>query len=225
MTFRSIIFDFNGVLLFDAALQVQSWQGVAKDLRGHEMTEEELRVHMHGRPNSYVLSFLAGRQFAGPELQELVQRKESFYRELWLKTPRNFVLSPGAESLLDELADKDIPRTIATSSEKTNLDFFIEHLHLEQWFDLTHIVYDDGFRPGKPAPDIYLAAARNLHLTPAECIVIEDAVSGIQAARAARIGYIVGIGAHETHRKRLARDGASSVIESLHRFSRALLNL
>jgi beta-phosphoglucomutase-like phosphatase (HAD superfamily) len=70
--------------------------------------------------------------------------------------PRRLVLSPGARGLLETLERRNIPRTIATSSEITNLNFFIEHLRLDRWFDVAKIVYDDGIRRGKPAPDIYL---------------------------------------------------------------------
>jgi beta-phosphoglucomutase-like phosphatase (HAD superfamily) len=68
---------------------------------------------------------------------------------------------------------------------------------LPRWFDIEKIVYSDGKIKGKPAPDIYIIAARNLGLKPEECIVIEDAVSGIEAARAAGIGKIVAIASME----------------------------
>src|SRR6202035_14168 len=198
MRYQGIAFDFNGVLFWDADLQVKSWQGIAKNLRGQEMTVDEHATHMRGRPTSYVLSYLAGRTIVGQELLDLIQVKESFYRELCLMNPRRLVLSPGARDLLETLARRNIPRTIATSSEITNLNFFIEHLRLDRWFDVEKIVYDDGMRPGKPAPDIYLAAARNMGLAPSECVVVENAVSGLAAAYAAGIGYIVAIGAPET---------------------------
>ncbi len=57
MKYRGVIFDFNGVLLCDAGFQIEAWQQVAGQLRGREMSEEELALHMHGRPNSYVLSY------------------------------------------------------------------------------------------------------------------------------------------------------------------------
>src|SRR6266513_2398516 len=104
MRYKGIVFDFNGVLFWDADLQVKSWQVIAKNLRGHEMTDDELAIHMHGRPNSYVLSYLAGRTIARQELLDLIQVKESFYRELCLSNPRRLVLSPGAHSLLETLA-------------------------------------------------------------------------------------------------------------------------
>lgn len=218
MNYKAIIFDFNGVLFFDADLQARSWQGVAKSLRGYEMTADELDTHMHGRPNSYVLSFLAGRTIAGQELLELIQAKESHYRDLCLQNPDRFVLSPGAHALLEKLSLSRIPRTIATSSEITNLEFFIQHLDLHRWFDVSQIVYDDGVRPGKPAPDMYLAAARNIGVAAGECMVVEDAVSGIKAAHAAGIGYIIGLGAPSAHAKLRACPGVATVIESLEQF-------
>jgi phosphoglycolate phosphatase-like HAD superfamily hydrolase len=65
MTYQGIIFDFNGVLLWDAEWQLESWQVIATRLRGREMTGEELEREMHGRPNAHVLSYLAGRPLTG----------------------------------------------------------------------------------------------------------------------------------------------------------------
>ena len=223
MRYKGIVFDFNGVLFSDADLQVKSWQVIAKDLRGHEMTDDELDTHMHGRPNSYVLSYLAGRTIAGQELLDLIQVKESFYRELCLLTPRRLVLSPGARDLLETLARRNVPRTIATSSEITNLKFFIEHLRLDRWFDVAKIVYDDGIRPGKPAPHVYLAAVRNIGIAPSECVVVEDAVSGLAAAYAAGIGYIIAIGAPAAFQGLLACKGVAIAIKSLRDFPREQL--
>ncbi len=223
MKYEGIVFDFNGVLFWDADLQVKSWQAVAKSLRGHEMTDDELTTHMHGRPNSYVLSHLAGRTIVGQELLDLIQVKETFYRELCLLNPRRLVLSPGARDFLETLERSNVPRTIATSSEITNLNFFIEHLGLERWFDVAKIVYDDGTRPGKPAPDVYLAAARNIGIAPSECVVVEDAVSGLAAAYAAGIGYIIAMGAPAAFQQLLARNRVAAVIKSLRDFPRERL--
>ena len=223
MIYRAIVFDFNGVLLWDADLQVKSWQALARELRGYDMTEEELATHMHGRPNADVLSYLAARNLAGRELLDLIQRKESLYRQLLLANPGQFVLSPGAQELIEALVLGSVPRTIATSSETTNLNFFIQHLGLARWFDVAKIVYDDGSRPGKPAPDVYLAAAENIHTEPGQCIVVEDAVSGLTSAYAAGIGCIIGLGGPTVRARLLACKGVEHVIESLRDFPRELL--
>lgn len=223
MKYKGIIFDFNGVLLWDAPLHVHAWQATALRLRGTELSDDEFSIHVHGRTNAHILSYLTDHTIHGKELLDLIQVKESMYRDLCLKNPDMFVLSPGAVALLDFVSTKGIPRTIATASERTNLDFFVHHLGLEKWFDLQQIVYDDGFLPGKPAPDMYAKAAANIHLSPHECIVVEDAISDFQSAHAANIGHIVGLGPYATHSKILSCEGVSTVIESFEQFPRAML--
>ena len=223
MSYRGIIFDFNGVLFSDGDLQEESWQVMAGKLRGREMSDEEFDLHMHGRSNAYVLSYLAGRQITGDELADLTEVKESLFRRLCLETPNRMTLSSGAEDLLEWLKVTGVPRTIATSSGIRNVEFYIEHLHLGRWFEAGKLIYDDGVRPGKPAPDMYLAAARNIGVEPSGCVVAEDAVSGVMAAQAAGIGYIVGIGASAGHASLLTSKGAAMVIETLRDFPRERL--
>ena len=83
-------------------------------------------------------------------------------------------------------------------SEKINVYFYIEAFNLEKWFDLDKIVYSNGKIPGKPAPDIYLIAAKNIKVEPKECVVFEDAISGIKAAEAAGIGKIIAVASKES---------------------------
>ena len=222
MSFKRIIFDFNGVLWWDDDLQTQSWQSCAVVLRGSPLSEDELIGHMRGRTNGDILSYLTGRDVVGEELLALTDNKESVYRQRCLAQGEGFTLSPGAVDLFDSLIDSAIPRTIATSSERTNLNFFIEHLHLRRWFDESAISYDDGTFNGKPAPDIYLRAAANLNLDPADCIVVEDARSGIESAHAAGIGHIVAIGPRSRHEMLRLFPGVSEVIENLGQIRREL---
>jgi len=214
MEFQGLIFDFNGVLWWDGHLQEQSWRQFSATIRGMPLTEGEMAVHIHGRNNRYTLEYLTGRAVVGDELQQLVEQKEQIYRQLCLDQGEDFKLSPGAVELLDFLVAHHIPHTIATASEKTNLDFFVKHLGLDTWFDVEQIVYDDGSRRGKPAPDIYLQAARNLGLEPAQCVVIEDSPAGIQAARAAGIGCVVALGPAQKH-EQLVRLGAGQARREL----------
>ena len=223
MSYQGIIFDFNGVLFSDSDLQEEAWQVIARRLRGRDMTAEEFALHMHGRANAYVLSYLAGRDIGGSELAGWIEAKESLFRDLCLRTPNRLVLSVGAPDLLEWLRLSGTPRTIATSSGIKNVEFYVEHLHIDRWFEVGKLIYDDGVRPGKPAPDMYLAAARNIGLDPGRCVVVEDAVSGVMAAQAARIGYIVGIGASGAHASLLKSKGAAVVIGTLQDFPRELL--
>jgi beta-phosphoglucomutase-like phosphatase (HAD superfamily) len=215
MKFKGIIFDFNGVLLWDTHLQEQAWIQFSAKVRGVPFSAEEMAIHMHGRNNQYTQDYLAGRPLKNIELAQLIQQKESIYQQLCLDQGSDFKLSPGTIELLDFLAAHHIPYTIATASGKINLDFFVEYLDLTRWFNLEQIVYDDGTRPGKPAPDIYLQAARNLDLSPARCVVVEDAISGIQAAHSAGIGHIIALGPAYTHHQLTQLQGVKSVIENL----------
>jgi beta-phosphoglucomutase-like phosphatase (HAD superfamily) len=215
MTFQGIIFDFNGVLLWDTHLQEQAWRQFAAEIKGKPFSDEDLAEHMHGRTNQYVLEYVTGRPITGVELRQLTQQKEAIYRRMCLARPQDFVLSPGAVDLLDFLTARSIPRTIATASEKTNLDFFVTHLNLTRWFNLAQIVYDDGSQPGKPAPDVYLQAARDLGLSPAQCIVVEDSRAGLQAAYAAGIGHIIALGPADTQPPLCQIEGVNRVVKNL----------
>jgi beta-phosphoglucomutase-like phosphatase (HAD superfamily) len=192
--YRGLIFDFNGVLWWDNALQEEAWRLFAGEVRERPFTEAEMAVHMHGRPNSDVLAYLLDRPLEAAQVAAYTQQKEAIYRRLCLAQGDGFRLSPGAVTLLDFLQAHAIPHTIATASEKSNLDFFIHHLQLKRWFDPAQIVYDDGTFPGKPAPDIYQKAAANLGLPPSACVVVEDSQAGLRAAHAAGIGYLVALG-------------------------------
>jgi HAD superfamily hydrolase (TIGR01509 family) len=213
-----IIFDFNGVLWWDAPLIEQGWQRTARQLRGREFSPEEITRIVHGRNNGGTLEYLAGRPLGADEIRRLIGEREAYYRNLCLQQGENFRLSPGAVEFLDFLRARGIPRTIATASEKSNVDFFVRQLHLARWFDPEKIVYDDLLRPGKPAPDCYLAAAAMISLAPSRCVVSEDSLSGIQAARAAGIGRVIGL-ASRLPAEVLLREGADAAAENLGRIS------
>jgi beta-phosphoglucomutase-like phosphatase (HAD superfamily) len=213
--FFGIIFDFNGVLWWDKHLQERAWRQFSDQWLGISLTSEVMATHVHGRNNLYTLEYLAGSRLDDDTLVQLSEQKEIIYRELCLAQEDSFELSPGAKGLLDDLAGSGIPRTIATASGKENLDFFFEHLTLSRWFDHQCVVYDDGTRPGKPAPDIYLQAAQMLGLNPSDCVVVEDSLSGIQAAFAAWIGYIIALESTEEPDFLSEKDGFDQVIENL----------
>jgi HAD superfamily hydrolase (TIGR01549 family) len=220
--FNGIIFDFNGVLWWDTALQEQSWQAYARQLRGAPFTKDEMDRHMHGRPNKEVLEYLTGRHLDVDEVGLMTEEKETIYRAMCLELGADFRLSPGAVELLGFLTRNAIPHTIATASEKHNVGFFVKHLRLDDWFAVEQIVYDDGTFPGKPEPDIYQRAAKSIGLPPAECIVIEDSLSGLSAARRAGIGHIVALCTSSPRDLLLSLPGVNQVLDSLDDFDTAV---
>ncbi len=220
--FSGLIFDFNGVLWWDNALQEQAWRDFSARLRGVPLSPEEMAEHVHGRNNPYTLQYLAGTALTGERMDQLSEQKEEIYRNLCLEQGDKFRLSPGAEPLLDFLVREEVPHTIATASGKGNVDFFVDHLNLARWFDLDKIVYDDGAMDGKPAPDFFLAAADRLDVPPGRCIVIEDSISGLKAARAAGIGRVFLLDGDGGHAGRLEPQSSATVINDLTELDRSL---
>ena len=216
MSYNGIIFDFNGTLYWDSELHKQTWREFSKDLRGTSFTEEEMIKYLFGRTNEEIIRYAIGRQPTPEMVEDYGSRKEELYRQLAVKDKKNFHLAPGAVEFLDYLKEKNIPRTIATMSDKTNVDFYIKNFHLEKWFDIDKIAYADGVTPGKPAPDIYLKAAQNIGLDPQNCVVIEDALSGIESARRANIGKIVAICSAESPELYEPLDCVSEIIHDFY---------
>lgn len=195
---QGIIFDFNGTLFFDSHMHYEAWRLYSKKLRGYEFTDDEMREKMFGRTNADIIEYAIGKKPDKNLVEKLAKEKESMYRQMCLNDREHFVLAPGAEAFLNYLKENNIPRTIATMSEWENVEFYIKEFKLEKWFDLEKIVYSNGKIPGKPAPDIYKIAANNINIRPENCIVVEDAISGIDAAHNANIGMIIAIASIES---------------------------
>ena len=190
---KGIIFDFNGTLFWDSEIQENAWKTFGTKLSGRNITDEEFNTYFHGRTNKDTLEYLTERVLTDKEVNELAQQKESIYRDLCKSDLNKFKLAPGVERYLDYLKENNIPFTIATASEINNVNFFIKEFQLDKWFDIIKIVYDDGTFRGKPEPDIYLKASEALNIQPDNCIVFEDALSGVQSAQRAGVKEIIAV--------------------------------
>lgn len=225
MRYKGIIFDFNGTLYWDSEKHKETWREYSKKLRGTPFSDEEMLKYMFGRTNEQIIKYAIGKQPTPEMVEKYGQEKEALYRKMAIEDKETFHLAKGAENFLDFLKENNIPMTIATMSDKINVDFYIKHFHLEKWFDLDKIVYSDGIIPGKPAPDIYEIAARNLNLKPEECIVVEDALSGIESARAAGIGKIIAICSAESPDLYKDIPCVSGIINDFDEFDKSLFEI
>ena len=120
--YKGIIFDFNGTLYWDSAKHKQAWREYSKKLRGTPFTDEEMIKYMFGRTNEQIISYAISKQPTPQMVKELGDEKEAVYRQMCLDDAENFHLAEGAEEFLDFLKDNNIPRTIATMSDKNNVD-------------------------------------------------------------------------------------------------------
>ena len=222
---RGIIFDFNGTLFWDSQLHLDAWREFSAKLRGKPFSDEEMLKYMFGRTNEDIIAYAIGKKPDKELVEKLAEEKEPYYRNMCLKKPEEFKLAPHAEDFLNYLKENNIPMTIATMSEWCNVEFYIKEFKLARWFDLDKIVYSNGKIPGKPAPDIYEIAAKNLDLAPQDCIVIEDALSGIEAARLANIGKIIAIASREPKEFYKNVPGVSQIITDFNQIDRNIFNM
>lgn len=214
--YKSVIFDFNGTLVFDTANHDRAWKIITSKYREKPFSAEELEKNIHGRTNKAIFEYITGRELNAAEVDKFSTEKELIYQKL-CREDKNFRLIRGAEDFLNYLRDNKIPRTIATASNRMNVDFYVEMLHLERWFDLDKIVYDDGTLEGKPSPDIYEKAAKILQTKPEDCIVFEDAILGIESASRAGIGKIIAVVGDKS--KQLSGEEKFGVKERIENFS------
>ena len=221
---KGIIFDFNGTLYWDSQLHYDAWRDFSKKLRGIPFTDAEMREKMFGHTNADIIEYAIGRKPSLEMVEKYGKEKEALYREQCLKNPEKFKLAPGAVEFLDYLKENNIPRTIATMSEWDNVEFYIKEFNLEKWFDINKIVYSDGTIPGKPSPDIFLIAADKIKLAPKDCIVVEDAIAGINSAKAAGIGKIIAIASLEPDEFYQNITGIEQIIHNFNEFNRDLLD-
>lgn len=222
MKIKGIIFDFNGTLFEDSKLHEEAWRNYSKILRGTSFTDEEMQKYMFGRSNEEIITYAIGRKPTPEECLKWANEKEACYREMVLANPECIHLVDGAEEFFDYICEKNIPHTIATGSEKTNVDFFVETFNLKKWFNVDKIVYDDYKIKGKPDPAIYLKALDIMDLNPEETLVFEDSYSGIIAANNAKIGRIVAINENPENFKH--KDKVFKVIRNFKEVDESILN-
>ena len=123
---------------------------------------------------------LFNREVARDEWRQYEEEKEGLYREL---SRGRLAPMPGLNALIQRLKDDGIAVALATSAPEPNVAHTLAELGLSAAFPI--IVRGDQVARGKPAPDVFLEAARQLNLPPAQCLVFEDAPMGVVAAQAA----------------------------------------
>ncbi|MBN1972189.1 MAG: HAD family phosphatase [Sedimentisphaerales bacterium] len=202
---KGVIFDLDGVLIDSGPAHRQSWYDLAAK-EGYQMSDEFFH-NTFGMQNFQVIPMLAGKELPPEKIDEISDWKEQRYREIFADTIK---LADGAERLFNELKAEGFLLAIGSSTPKENLNFVMDKLKIEKFFK-TIVSMKDVTR-GKPAPDTFLLAAKNLSLKPENCIVIEDSLAGIEAAKAAQMSIV----ALTTTRRREELTDADIIVSGLH---------
>ncbi|MEN6385771.1 MAG: beta-phosphoglucomutase [Phycisphaerales bacterium] len=188
---KAVIFDLDGVIVSTAGLHYLAWKKIAEqeNIEFNEGINERLKGVSRTQSLDIILE-KATRDYSASERQELADRKNNFYVEL-LDSLKPSDFAKNVKTLIDCLKNEGIKTAIYSVSK--NADLVIEKLEARALFDA--IVSGKDIKNSKPHPEGFLIAAERLHLLPQECLVIEDAAAGIEAAKKAEMKSI-GIGSN-----------------------------
>jgi beta-phosphoglucomutase len=187
---KGFIFDLDGVLTDTAEYHFRGWKRLAAEL-GIPFTRQDNEA-LRGIPRrESLLLILKERKFLEEEILEMMERKNRYYLEFIRDiTPRDVL--PGARELLEEIRAAGLKSALGSASK--NAAEVIERLGIASLLDA--VADGHSVERQKPAPDLFLHAARLLGLSPPECVVVEDASAGIEAARVGGF-HSIGVGPRE----------------------------
>jgi beta-phosphoglucomutase len=198
---RAAVFDMDGVLVNNARFHREAWRRLARE-EGFALTDPEFWRQAIGRPVEEAVPRILGRPVPPAEAERLARRKTALYHEL---ADGHAAPVPGVVEFVRALAARDVPRALATSAVADSAARILEGVGLAGAFPVQ--VTAGQVRHGKPDPEVYLTVAARLGVPAAACIVFEDAVVGVEAAR--RAGMTV-VGLTTAHADAELRDAGAT---------------
>jgi pseudouridine 5'-phosphatase len=175
----AVIFDLDGVLLDTEPLYTEATQAIVGEFGA--IFDWSVKAEMIGRSDMEGARHLVSALGIPLEPEEYLRRRKPLLDALFPTTPA----MPGARSFVEALVERRVPLAVATSSQHHQYQLKIGR---HDWFDLFGAVVcgdDPRVRRPKPNPDIFLVAAEALSTAPEDCLVFEDSLAGVEAARAA----------------------------------------
>jgi len=174
------IFDLDGVLVDTAKYHYLAWKRLAREL-GFDFSESDNeRLKGVSRMRSLeILLDIGGITMSENRKEQAADRKNAWYVE-HLLTLNGTALLPGAKDYLLRLRENGI--RIALGSASKNAPLILERLNIAAFFDA--VIDGNSVAKAKPNPEVFLKGAKTINLLPEQCVVFEDALAGIEAAKA-----------------------------------------
>ena len=174
----AVIFDMDGVLIDSYQAHFAGWSQLYKELK-IPYTESDFAADF-GRTSRDILARKFGEQMDDARIRELDERKEALFRD---SIRASFPAMDGALELIDALAADGFKLAIGSSAPSENISLCLERLARGERFGA--VVTGQDVKHGKPDPQVFQLAASRLGVAPEHCVVVEDAVHGIEAANRA----------------------------------------
>jgi beta-phosphoglucomutase len=181
---KAALFDIDGTLMDNNEYHKMAWMQYLEG-QGREMSDEEFKKNVSGRTNLDAVQRIYGKEMSDEEASKYYLAKEEIYRKLY----RPYI-SPihGLLEFLKDLHDHGIVMAIATSGIQVNIDFMFEHIPIKQYFK--EVIQSKDITKGKPDPEIFIKAAQAVGFPPENCVVFEDSLAGVKAAKKAGIKVV-----------------------------------
>jgi beta-phosphoglucomutase family hydrolase len=174
--FKALLFDFDGTVADTMPAHLGAWN---KALAKYSLSlSREQHQAWAGRPTHRIVEMMNELHQATIDPQQFLAEKEVHY----LSSLHEVKTITSVMDVITHYHGK-VPMAIVTGSRRKIVDLTMKQLNLHSYFDL--LVCAEDYTQGKPAPDCFLMAAAKLNIAPAECLVFEDAVLGLQAAQSA----------------------------------------
>lgn len=138
-----------------------------------------------GKTNNDIMPMIFGADISGERIAELAHEKESLYRDLYRP---HLKLVNGLSELLESLKAAGIPMCVGSSAPDENIEMVLDGLNIRHYFKA--VINSSQIKQGKPNPEVFLKAAAAMNFKPEQCVVVEDALLGIEAARNAGMAVI-----------------------------------
>jgi beta-phosphoglucomutase family hydrolase len=184
----SLIFDLDGVVVDSMPVHTLAWERYLEQIGVR--AAKDVAARMHGRRNDEIITEFLGKGVPEQEVFEHGAAKERLFRTMMGAELHNRLVS-GLKPFLERWSA--CPTALATNAEPPNVDFVLDGAGLRPFFRV--IVDGSQVQNPKPAPDVYLVAAQRLGVPAENCVVFEDSVVGIAAARAAGM-RVAGVATH-----------------------------
>jgi beta-phosphoglucomutase family hydrolase len=188
-TLEAVLWDLDGVIADTAEYHYQAWRDVLGK-RGVEFSQGDF-MQLFGQRHDTIIRFSLGDRLPKEELDVITEEKQQNYRR---RVADNVIPMPGAIDLIKSLKEHGIKSAIASSAVPENIEIILRGLGIEDCFQA--IVHGMEVKEGKPSPQIFLLAAKKLKVKPGNCVVIEDAIAGVAAAKRAGMKCVAVTNSH-----------------------------
>jgi len=177
MKLTAVIWDMDGVLLDSGPFHFEAWREIFARYK-LSASETQLR-RTFGMTNQQVIQSIVQKPLSVKKVDQIGKEKEILFQRI---IQQKAMFLPGVKSWLEAFRQNGIHQALASSGSTGNIEVVLNALDAVSYFDA--VVSGDGL-PGKPDPFVFLEAADRLSVVPLNCLVIEDAVAGVRAAKAA----------------------------------------